>query len=199
MFCILLLAKFSSFAQKTTVRLHSGPNFYFKEGKVIHNADTFLLDSESGRIGFQVGYGVEFYFNKKCSILLGLEFSKRSVDETIARNLFETYESMYMSFPASLHYEFLPKFKAGFGVQYDYLVHKRPGTYVDFEKEKSWLRNYDIGLTAGLRYRIGHFELDVSGVYGLLYIVNTMDDSSASFKETSKARLFKFGIAWLID
>lgn len=193
-YCLILLSIMSTqylSSQNTKLLLKSGVNYFLLEGDKIDNRDTTENLIITGGVGYHIGYSVEYLFSPKFSILAGPEFSYRN-EKIKPVHVVGRPKFFYISFPLMLNYRISKGLKIGVGLRSDYLLRKRPFSYLQDNFEQGFL-NYDFGLLAGLSYRIWNLEFELRGSYGLVNIVFKDDLSPA------KSRMLSLSCSYVLD
>ena len=190
-----------SFAQNLSLKFYGGGNFYYSKGIQIHSHGEEQLNADNGKIGYFLGYGISYRLPEKLIFDVGIEFSQRNEDKEFWLILENPYRYQYLSLSPSFGYEVFKNFQPRIGFQIDHLLHKQKINYTDFINEKSTFSNYDYGIVIGFSYRIDQIEILGSYYHGLPYVVNLKGGQveNHDFSETTKSRMFKFGVGYLIN
>lgn len=199
----ILLFVTSSFSQDFSLKFYGGGNFYYSEGsQILDSGEEIVFDLENGKIGYFVGYGIKINMKNNFVFNSGIEVAQRNESKGSWEGVLKNpYRYHYLSLSPSIGYELFGTIGIHLGFQVDYLLHKQKISYVHFINEESAFSNYDAGPTLGLSGRIYQFEIFGSYYHGLPYIVNLEGGrvENHDFSETTKSRMFKFGVGYLID
>jgi len=191
----------TSISQNLSLRFYGGTSFYYSKGKqILDSGEEVIYRIKDGEIGYVVGYGIEYSLSKKIIIDANFEFSERNENRSLEKDdeLFFRYH--YVSIWPSIGYKATNNLSIKGGVQFDYLLGKKKFSYIDWINEESNFSPYDLGLTFNIGYKISQFEIFGTYFHGLPYVVfhdrEVTLDTASTF---TKSRMFKFGVAYLMN
>lgn len=199
LFFLILISSIQLHSQK--VHILSGINYFYLSGDIYSSTDTFSNNfNSSGDYGFQVGYNIEFLIKKNISLLLGQEFSQKNFKNAhIEEESIKESRFLYLSTPILLNYKITPKTTLNTGFLFDYLLHKQKLTYFDPDTLEPGLLNYDFAFNMGFRQRFKGIEVYLEWTIGLLDIISLESENPNLYKENSKSRMLKLGLAYQIE
>ena len=198
---ILLVLKVS-YAQKSQLLLKGGINHYSFRGTHISTSnDTTKHSSNLERFGYNIGYGFEYLLSEKQSILLGLEFSRKRLDNNLYK--LNNPDFFLIDIPISYNHQIFDRLKLNLGVQTSYLLNKRRITFFDLDTEEQAFRNFDFGFNYGIRFQICNIDLELKNVYGIvkfLQVKTTLSSLGALTSETyARSRYLSLSCSYVID